>query len=336
MTLEETSNYFLALASMLPRIVTQDPSEQSVSKKYCHNPSGAKKRKRKEIKTLAEVADDDEATSEGPKKPKIISVEKVQSLELSELRFRLKMQIQQSRTGRNYDREKLHRRRDKRNAKETEKKAKAKPMAKSINVETSILDDPKAKSKGKKSDKPAGEKMQFSKFETKTKNEVTLQESKKKPKKKNLTKMLEDAKLQKKQLTTLQKATDSKSVDQLQSKAWKKAISMAKGEKQADNPDLIVKTIKRKEQAKKKASKEWTERVGGVKRLQKDKQKKRTSNIENRIKNTGNKGAKPSKGSKSTGSKSGGKSGGKSGAKAKSSGSKSGGSKSSAGKNRTK
>ena len=72
---------------------------------------------------------------------------------------------------------------------------------------------------------------------------------KKKKKKRNLEKMLDSAKEEKKKLNKLQNASDDKSREAAESKAWKKAISMAKGEKQTDNPELIVKKIKRKSQS---------------------------------------------------------------------------------------
>merc|ERR1739836_339451 len=164
----------------------------------------------------------------------------------------------------------LKKRKEKRMLKAKDKKANSKKFEKAVKLETSILE---SSSDGKKgADKSvSSSKMQFSKFETKTKEDVDLLSSKKKKKKKNLTKMLDEAKKKKKEVTALQKSTDEKSADKLQNKAWQKAISMAKGEKQKDNPDLIVKTIKRKEQAKKKSKKEWNARTGGQKKAQKEK-----------------------------------------------------------------
>lgn len=300
MTVDEQYDHFAVLSSMLPKIIHQEYTEQQVSKKYQHNPSGNKKRKLKEIvseKTTAESLEaNDEASSKvKSKKPKVMSVEKVQSLDISELKERLQTKIKMAKVSRNYsDSTKLKRRKANRLLKATEKKSQKKTFEKAVRLETSILDDDKKKTKRPTKDLAVTTNIQFSKFETKTKGEVDLQSAKKGNKKKNLVKMLDEAKKKKKEVSKLQKSTDEKSVSLLQDKAWSKAIAMAKGEKQKDNPELIAKTIKRKEHSKKKSNKEWDVRTGGQKKLQKDKQKKRQANIEKRIKG-GAKGKKQKK-----------------------------------------
>jgi len=300
MTVEEQYDHFAVLSSMLPRIVHQDYSEQQVSKKYQHNPSGNKKRKLKKIvdDTAADtipdngdngasnvLQDNDTNSKKRTKKARVMSVEKVQSLDLSELKERLQQKITLAKTTRNHSDYKLKRRKESRLQKAKDKHFKKKTIEKAVKLETSILDDKKKISKQSK-DPVSSTNIQFSKFETKTKEDLDLQSAKERGKKKNLVKMLNEAKKKKKEVTVLQKSSDEKSATVLQDKAWLKAISMAKGEKQKDNPELIVKTIKRKEQSKKKSKKEWTTREGGQKKLQKDKQKKRQANIEKRIQGT--------------------------------------------------
>ncbi|KAL5250692.1 hypothetical protein ACHWQZ_G016434 [Mnemiopsis leidyi] len=285
MTVEEQYEHFFALSAMLPKIVHQEFSEQKVSKKYQHNPSGGKKRKLKDT-TSEEVEKSNSSNiinsssgNRNKKRPKVMSVEKVQSLDLSELKDRLHKKIESAKVARNNCDAKLKKRKEMRLMKSSEKKSKTK-IVKAVKLETSILDSKKVT---QSKDLSCSSSLQFSKFETKTKEDVNLLAAKRKKKKKNLVKMLDEAKKNKKEVSTLQKSTDIKSAALLQDKAWAKAISMAKGEKQKDNPELIVKTIKRKEQSKKKSKKEWTSRIGGQKKAQKEKQKKRQANIEKRI-----------------------------------------------------
>lgn len=49
-----------------------------------------------------------------------------------------------------------------------------------------------------------------------------------------------------------------------------------------DDEQLLKKTIKRKEQAKRKTKKEWSERLGVQKKFRGEKQKKRTENLKTR------------------------------------------------------
>ena len=275
---------------MLPKIIHQDYFEQQVSKKYQHNPSGGKKRKLKETVSVSDSSanfnsdncENAATTKKRAKKAKVISVEKVQSLDISELKARLHEKIESAKVARNNSDIKLKKRKEKRLLKAKDNITKQKVMEKAVKLETSILDEEKKNGKQSK-DLSSSASIQFSKFETKTKEDLHLQSTKKRKKKKNLVKILDDAKKKKKEISVLQKSTDDKSVTMLQDKAWLKAISMAKGEKQKDNPELIAKTMKRKEQSKKKSKKEWTSRIGGQKKVQKEKQKKRQANIEKRI-----------------------------------------------------
>lgn len=278
MSIDANYEYFSSLSAMLPRIINQEYSEQSVSLKYQHNPSEKKKRKMK-MGSSDGTLENDKEDNPKVKKQKVVSVEKMPSLDISELKARLNIKIEHAKITRKHSIEKVQRLKEKRNLKEKCKKSKILNIP-PVKTDKSSLTDSTQISTTKSS-----ESLQFSKFESKTKSEIDLESSKlfKKGKKKDLSKMLDEAKKKKKEKIVLQKSTDEKSVNSLQEKAWKKALSMAKGEKQKDNPDLIVKSIKRKEQDKKKSHKEWNVRVGGQKTLQKRNQKKRQSNLEKRI-----------------------------------------------------
>ena len=71
---------------------------------------------------------------------------------------------------------------------------------------------------------------------------------------------------------------------------WLNAKKRAHGEKVRDDTSLLKKTLKRKEKAKKKSEKEWTERKEGVAKSQAMKQKKREENLKKRRDEKGSKG----------------------------------------------
>ena len=73
---------------------------------------------------------------------------------------------------------------------------------------------------------------------------------------------------------------------------WLNAKKRAHGEKIRDDTSLLKKTLKRKEKAKKKSEKEWTERKEGVAKGQAMKQKKREENLKKRRDEKGGKGKK--------------------------------------------
>ncbi|EPQ65530.1 Bgt-3997 [Blumeria graminis f. sp. tritici] len=71
---------------------------------------------------------------------------------------------------------------------------------------------------------------------------------------------------------------------------WLNAKKRAHGEKVRDTTSLLKKTLKRKEKAKKKSEKEWSERKEGVAKSQAMKQKKREENLRQRREEKGAKG----------------------------------------------
>ena len=65
---------------------------------------------------------------------------------------------------------------------------------------------------------------------------------------------------------------------------WDKALALASGEKIKDDTKLLKKTIKSKEQQKRKSAGEWQKRLEKVKMDEKSKIKKREENIRNHTK----------------------------------------------------
>lgn len=107
---------------------------------------------------------------------------------------------------------------------------------------------------------------------------------------------------QKKRLAELD---DAKRKEVLEKETWLAARRRAEGEKVHNDESLLKKAVKRKDKAKKKSEKEWTERVQGVQKAQKQRQQKREENIRKRkeTKQAG-KGGKKKGGGKSPAKKS--------------------------------
>ncbi|RFU30836.1 hypothetical protein B7463_g5512, partial [Scytalidium lignicola] len=96
---------------------------------------------------------------------------------------------------------------------------------------------------------------------------------------------------------------DEKRADIEEKELWLNAKKRAHGEKVRDDTSLLKKTLKRKEKAKKKSEKAWTERKEGVEKSQAMRQKKREENLRKRREEKGSKGkgkgrSIPSKGKK--------------------------------------
>lgn len=84
---------------------------------------------------------------------------------------------------------------------------------------------------------------------------------------------------QKKRLAGLD---DGKRKEVLEKETWLAARRKAEGEKVHNDESLLKKAVKRKEKAKKKSEKEWSDRVQGVQKAQKQRQQKREENIRKR------------------------------------------------------
>lgn len=80
----------------------------------------------------------------------------------------------------------------------------------------------------------------------------------------------------------LEELDDEKKKDIAEKEAWLTARRRAQGEKIHDDESMLKRAVKRKEVAKKKSEKAWSERSQGVQKAQKDKQKKREENLRKR------------------------------------------------------
>lgn len=122
-------------------------------------------------------------------------------------------------------------------------------------------------------------KMVFSKFDF---SEIG---TKKKPPKKDAKKLLDELKQQKEKLKELEHLGEKEKAEQIKEKtAWKSVLAKAGGEKVKDDPDLLKKTLKRKEQQKKQSAKKWESRLESVQKGIRERQEKRQENIMKRKK----------------------------------------------------
>lgn len=126
-------------------------------------------------------------------------------------------------------------------------------------------------------------KVVFSKFDFTTDVTKTQQSKEGKVKKKNYKKLLEDAENRKKKLQEIKVTDAEKAKEIVEEAAWKKALGKSEGLKQKDDPALLRKAIKCKENQKKKHQKKWKERNEKQKRLMKERQEIRQNNIKERI-----------------------------------------------------
>ncbi|XP_017882505.1 surfeit locus protein 6 homolog isoform X2 [Ceratina calcarata] len=122
-------------------------------------------------------------------------------------------------------------------------------------------------------------KMVFSKFDF---SEIG---TKRKPPKKDVKKILVELKQKKEKLKELEQLGEKEKAQQIKEKnAWKSVLAKAGGEKVRDDPDLLKKTLKRKEQMKKQSAKKWESRLENVQKGVRERQEKRQENIMKRKK----------------------------------------------------
>lgn len=129
--------------------------------------------------------------------------------------------------------------------------------------------------------------MVFSKFDF---SESSSHKSKKQKTRNNDPQaILENLEKQNAKLREMKASGETEKAEEMkQDQMWKSAIAKADGQKVKDNPMLLKKTIKRKEQQVQKSKKKWKAREDGVQKAKDDRQRKRTENINKRKKDKKN------------------------------------------------
>lgn len=121
-------------------------------------------------------------------------------------------------------------------------------------------------------------KMNYSKFEL----EETENKNKSRHPGKNYKKLLQKTLKVKEEMEALQKENPEKAFIKREKLGWRKAIDKSEGKKIKDDPQLLKKSIKKRNQMKKQSQKKWEERKELVKKFQQKKQQKRKDNIKAR------------------------------------------------------
>lgn len=114
---------------------------------------------------------------------------------------------------------------------------------------------------------------------------ANLGKKKNKRQEKDPKKLLQKLNEEKIKLDTLEQSGDIQKVVEIKEKtAWKNALAKAEGQKVRDDPILLKKSAKRKDQKVRSSKKKWDARTTGVQKAKDERQKKRSQNIEKRKK----------------------------------------------------
>lgn len=114
---------------------------------------------------------------------------------------------------------------------------------------------------------------------------ANLGKKKHKKHKKDPKKLLEEINEEKQVLDKLEQEGNIHEVVQIkEKKAWKNALAKAEGQKVKDDPTLLKKSVKKKEQKVRSSKKKWEARIHGVEKSKEQRQKKRKENIDKKKK----------------------------------------------------
>nr|CAH7740297.1 unnamed protein product [Callosobruchus chinensis] len=134
-----------------------------------------------------------------------------------------------------------------------------------------------------KSEKPIynkDEKIVFSKFDFSEIGNKKKVKHERDPKK-----ILKNIEKQKEKISRLKESGEIEKAIQIKEKsAWKNALAKAEGQKIKDDPLLLQKSVKKKEQKQRSSKKKWEQRTQGVEKAKQERQQKRTDNIQKRKK----------------------------------------------------
>ncbi|XP_018575032.1 surfeit locus protein 6 homolog [Anoplophora glabripennis] len=123
-------------------------------------------------------------------------------------------------------------------------------------------------------------KMVFSKFDF-----ANLGMKRQKKQEKDPKKLLKKIDEQKDKLQKLEESGETEKIIEIKEKtAWKNAFAKAEGVKVKDDPTLLKKSLKRKEQKQRSSKNKWEKRQQGVQKAKEERQQKRSDNIEKRKK----------------------------------------------------
>lgn len=129
------------------------------------------------------------------------------------------------------------------------------------------------------------DKIVFSKFDF-----ANLGKKRHKNQEKDPKKLLQKLEEQKDKLQKLEESGETEKVIEIKEKtAWKNALAKSEGVKVKDDPTLLKKSVKKKEQKQRSSKNKWERRLQGVQKAKEERQQKRSENIVKRKKEKKNK-----------------------------------------------
>ncbi|OZC06926.1 surfeit locus protein 6 [Onchocerca flexuosa] len=129
------------------------------------------------------------------------------------------------------------------------------------------------------------DKLIFSKFDFIVRDEKQKETKKDKRDKftgKDYKRLLQKAEKREERLEQVRSKNPEKALRIENNIQWKKALSRAEGQKVKDNPELLERSLKRKEKMKEYKRKKWANRVEHTQQMQARRQEKRSANIQAR------------------------------------------------------
>ena len=291
--LREHSALFSSMVELIPsNYYHTKESELNQSVKYFHN--AKRKAPKQEIKdatikakkakldptAVTKVAEDVEKSAE-EESTRLIDLERIESVPLSELRQRLQCKIQEYRQKRKAPLTTVED--GKENVRHSKKAAKKKLVKKEMKKskekqksKLSSIDGLKTKSGTEKLDTTS---LAYSKFSFS--NSTESKPSKKK--KEDLKKLLAKAEARNRKLEEVMEEDEVKGEELKNKLNWKQAFDKVEGKKVKDNPKMLQKSLKKIEKQKKKSHKAWKDRIEQQDQMKAKQQEKRTKNIQERI-----------------------------------------------------
>lgn len=130
-------------------------------------------------------------------------------------------------------------------------------------------------------DKSTG-KMVFSKFDFVDSGDKEAPQNNFKGK--DFKRLLEKVEKKKQKIEKLKETNPDAAKAVASKESWKKVLAKAEGEKIKDDPNLLKKSLKKKEKFKEKRKKQWDERTSQTEHRMKAQQDKRQKNIDSRKK----------------------------------------------------
>jgi len=122
-------------------------------------------------------------------------------------------------------------------------------------------------------------KVIFSKFDFAESNANKKRKRVDIPTGRNYKVLLKQAKKKKEKLSEAEILNNDQAQEMTKKEIWKSAMLKAKGVKVKDNPELLKKAVKRREQKKRSSERKWEERTKMLAKQMKDRQDKRSRNI---------------------------------------------------------